>query len=494
MITKRQIKMAVFISIALHILFAVGMTSILAYKRAMPPLNDDFGRAINIESKKYYSSLISTKYFSREENEPVHSGRGEGGSVWWKWTAPNDCEVLLDVVSSGFEHVCDVYTGALLETLTKVPASNDNHESKLQFQASENTTYHFVIASTLPSASGSTEIKMSVMENNEDYTIILPEMLEVEEVEETKVEKEFARTDSNEPSPIKPLSANLESDKNTLAASDLMPSKEGDEGVPNISGEDLSFGELSTKDYSDGEDEGAPSLPILPQWLPDQGEISEVNKLKEVTEEAAENFEKNNEISGVEETESSNFPVEDESLADIKIKDTELNQKEIDLIKSLEEVGVNSSVSDTVKKTADPNQAEKIKREPFPPDSSFQAETVKKRTEGKLSNLGKAALNVEETDLGHFKKKVDLAIQKSWHRARSAHADLVKYGSLKVRFWINEEGQIVDIRLLRNDADPVVVDFSISGILRAEIPPVPKELIEKTQDGKMEFEYEIIIY
>ena len=71
---------------------------------------------------------------------------------------------------------------------------------------------------------------------------------------------------------------------------------------------------------------------------------------------------------------------------------------------------------------------------------------------------------------------------------------LVKYGSLKVRFWINEEGQIVDIRLLRNDADPVVVDFSISGILRADIPPVPKELIEKTQDGKMEFEYEIIIY
>ena len=69
-----------------------------------------------------------------------------------------------------------------------------------------------------------------------------------------------------------------------------------------------------------------------------------------------------------------------------------------------------------------------------------------------------------------------------------------KYGSLKVRFWINQRGQIVDIRLLRNDADPVVVDFSISGILRAEIPPVPEKLIERTQDGRMEFEYEIIIY
>ena len=101
---------------------------------------------------------------------------------------------------------------------------------------------------------------------------------------------------------------------------------------------------------------------------------------------------------------------------------------------------------------------------------------------------------MEETVLGHYKKKVDLAVQKSWHRARTAHADFVKFGSLKVRFWVNEKGDIVDIRLLRNDADPVMVDFSISGILRADIPPVPEDLIKLTQDGRMEFEYEIIIY
>ena len=79
-------------------------------------------------------------------------------------------------------------------------------------------------------------------------------------------------------------------------------------------------------------------------------------------------------------------------------------------------------------------------------------------------------------------------------RARTEHADFVKFGSLKVRFWVNEKGDIVDIRLLRNDADPVMVDFSISSILRADIPPVPQDLIELTQDGRMEFEYEIIIY
>ena len=67
MITKRQIRFAMLISIMLHVLFAVGITSILAYKRSMPPINDDFEEAINIRSNNYYSSSINTKYFSREE-------------------------------------------------------------------------------------------------------------------------------------------------------------------------------------------------------------------------------------------------------------------------------------------------------------------------------------------------------------------------------------------------------------------------------------------
>ena len=71
----------------------------------MPPINDDFEEAINIRSNNYYSSSINTKYFSREENEPLHSGRLEGGSVWWRWTAPDECEVSFNVISS-----CLLYT------------------------------------------------------------------------------------------------------------------------------------------------------------------------------------------------------------------------------------------------------------------------------------------------------------------------------------------------------------------------------------------------
>ena len=490
MITKRQIRFAALISIALHLLFAFGITSILAYKRSMPPINDDFEKAINIRSSNYFSSSINTKYLSREENEPLHSGREEGGSVWWRGTAPDECEVSFNVISSDFEHVFGIYTGALLETLGKVPISSTPEESKYKFQALKGMTYHFVVASTLPLNSGSLEMQMSISENDDDYVIIMPEMLETIEKEE---EKRFIRTDSNELSPIIPVDTNLESDKSTTAQSDLVPSADGDENAPNISGQDLPFGDLAKKDYSEGEDQDNPGLPIVPQWAPEKIVMKEDSLSKEEPNNNSEQI-NNLEVSELREPENSDSHFENNLPEKIEDDDLKLNKEELELIESLEKKDLGSVGSDFVKKSPQPEQTETIKKDLPPSETAFQPETIKKRTLGKLSNLGEAALNVEETDLGHFKKKVDLAIQKSWHRARSAHADLVKYGSLKVRFWINQRGQIVDIRLLRNDADPVVVDFSISGILRAEIPEVPQKLIERTQDGRMEFEYEIIIY
>ena len=495
MITKRQIRFAMLISLMLHVLFAVGVTSILAYKRSMPPINDDFEEAINIRSNNYYSSSINTKYFSREENEPLHSGRLEGGSVWWRWIAPDECEVSFNVISPDFKHVFGVYTGALLETLGKVPISSIVDESKYNFQAIKGMTYHFVVASTLPKTSGSLEIQMSVSENDDDYVIIMPEMFETIEEEE---EKKFVRTDSNELSPITPVNTNLESDKNTTAQSDSVPPADGDENMPNISGQDLPFGDLAEKDYSEGEDQGNPALPIVPQWSPEKKSMKDDSLSKEESNDNPERI-NNLEVSNLTEPKNSDSHFENILSEDIEDDDVKLNQEELELIESLEKKDLDSVGSNIFRKPPEPQQTEPQQTEPIkkdlpPLETAFQPETLKKRTLGKLSNLGEASLNVEETDLGHFKKKVDLAIQKSWHRARSAHADLVKYGSLKVRFWINQRGQIVDIRLLRNDADPVVVDFSISGILRAQIPPVPEKLIERTQDGKMEFEYEIIIY
>ena len=45
MIIQQQIKSAIFGSVVLHLLFAFGITTMLAYKRSLPPDNDDFKNA-----------------------------------------------------------------------------------------------------------------------------------------------------------------------------------------------------------------------------------------------------------------------------------------------------------------------------------------------------------------------------------------------------------------------------------------------------------------
>ena len=67
MITRQQIRHAILLSIGLHLMFVCGLTTILAYRRSMPPINDDFREATKISSQDYFSSSINTKYFSREK-------------------------------------------------------------------------------------------------------------------------------------------------------------------------------------------------------------------------------------------------------------------------------------------------------------------------------------------------------------------------------------------------------------------------------------------
>ena len=504
MIIQQQIKSAIFGSVVLHLLFAFGITTMLAYKRSLPPDNDDFKNASDLGSSYNLSSFSDFTYASREIGEPIHAGSYIGGSVWWKWNAQEKCEVELKVNSIDFENVVGVYRGSILETLEKVASRKEKESDPLVFFAEPNTEYHFVVASTQSDSEGSVELQMNVRdEEEEELIVLLPEMFIRESPDDIKEEKKYIRTESNDPSAVVPSNTNLESDRNTLAASDSPPSDEGDDTVPNIDGRDLPFGDLAKKEYMDGEKEDVNFLPILPQWAPEKkiniNSISDIKNGQKGDENPGQTQTENVELADspseslIEGPESEEKDLIESELNKIN-SDNDSNGAESQNNKEPEvaiEDGQESSLpedSDAVKKL---NEIVPVQQEQ---EKAFQVHSPKKKSIGKLSNLGQAALDVEETVLGHYKKKVDLAVQKSWHRARTAHADFVKFGSLKVRFWVNHKGDIVDIRLLRNDADPVMVDFSISGILRADIPPVPEDLIKLTQDGRMEFEYEIIIY
>jgi hypothetical protein len=516
---KRQISFALGGSVMVHLLLVGGVTTLLAFSRVSPPVNDDFKRAGELLTGGEGSRLGDNLYATRETFEPAHAATVAGGSVWWRWKAEKSCEVEVNVIARDFEEVVGVYRGAVLETLVEVEARDAGDQWPIRFSAEQGTAYYIAVAGSGRQQSGSMAVNIVICSDDEDereaeeLVLLLPEMFVIDEAEQKEKPDDlgYVRTSARDSSEEAPDDSRLESDHNTLAASEIMPEEQGEEDTPNLDGEDLPFGDLVRSDYIDGELDDAGALPVAPLWMPQAGirpkqpdepgtpipaQVVDTGSGTLLSEDARQagvgmpgDFSRSDHASSVDEvanTQNSELVASRESRAE-----TDNEVPEVASASVQEEI--KAPEDDDRKIVAGPGNEEAV-GELEERHQAFQTHTAKKRLAGQLSNIGNPALDVSETPLGHYKKKVDQAVQRSWHRARIARGDFAKYGSLKIRFWIERSGKIVELKVLRNDADPVMVDFSISGIRDADLPPVPGELIDKTQDGRMEFDYEIIIY
>ncbi len=104
------------------------------------PENDAFADA-NILSGDQGEVLGSNAGATAEAGEPAHADAAASASVWWKWIAPGDGQVVLDAGESDFETLLAVYTGSELTSLETVAAG----EGKASFEASAGTLYHFAV-------------------------------------------------------------------------------------------------------------------------------------------------------------------------------------------------------------------------------------------------------------------------------------------------------------------------------------------------------------
>ena len=127
-------------------------------------------------------------------------------------------------------------------------------------------------------------------------------------------------------------------------------------------------------------------------------------------------------------------------------------------------------------------------------ENVFQPETRRNKVAGRISNRGKSAVNAAETPLGHYTRKVTGAVEKRWHYERRRNADFVSFGSLRVSFSVSADGKTGKLKIHEDDANPVMVDFTLGAILSAEIPPMPKEVRELLGDEPLEITYDVIIY
>jgi outer membrane biosynthesis protein TonB len=139
--------------------------------------------------------------------------------------------------------------------------------------------------------------------------------------------------------------------------------------------------------------------------------------------------------------------------------------------------------------------AEIVKNTPKPQENAFQPETHRGKVKGSISTVGdEDAVAAAATPAGRYKRIVTSAIEKKWHQYRIQRMDAVEPGHLSLRFYVNKKGKIEDLKILEDKASALFSDFTIEAILKAEIPPLPADLVPMLDRERLEMTYNIVIH
>ncbi len=128
---------------------------------------------------------------------------------------------------------------------------------------------------------------------------------------------------------------------------------------------------------------------------------------------------------------------------------------------------------------------------PAPPPSrpSYQRQARPTRLSGSVSNRGRAAVASLATPLGRYRKQISDAIGSSWYHHIGSRMDLFSYGTVSVVFTIDRNGKARRPRVLSNSSNESFEIVTLESILRAEIPPIPPDILPTLEGGQIEIDY-----
>lgn len=126
---------------------------------------------------------------------------------------------------------------------------------------------------------------------------------------------------------------------------------------------------------------------------------------------------------------------------------------------------------------------------------AFTPETRAREMNGGADNIGRTpSFDVESSALGKYKKLVTQAVERQWHRYREKNSDFVTYGNLKVKFRVDKEGTPRSLKIVKNESNAVMAEFTLRAVLDADIPPMPAEVAGMLGSSGLEITYDVIIY
>ena len=489
------------------------------------PGNDDFSLRTKLGVADDLRASGSNFAASREPGEPLHAGEpAQSGSVWWSWRAPADArDMLIEVEMAGGRPLLGVYQGFAVDRLEPVAESVNG---TLSFPPTPGEEYHLAVAGAGPDVEGIIHLRIQSYSEDDsrppeppeqEMALLLPEV-RIEQEEEPQT-LNYVRTTQNDRELISPLDPAFESDRNTSAASELPPEEGGLENLPSQDGIDLPFLEMADRDVAEGKLADDATIPVaaIEMVEPLLAATESIESLAlEPAPEAVDPPEPA--IEAGEAAQPDPAAVAESLLDDSPVSDAGEMAAEVVGERPVDGDG-EQAVEDIPE--ADPSEAKEQevaaarppeKRETLPPDQPnpypvpeigdekakekevFQPHTRRNKVAGTISNRGSAAVDAAETPLGRYTRQVTGAVERSWHYARRRKSDFVSYGSLKVSFVVATSGKPGSLSIIEDDANPIMIDFTLGAILSAEIPPMPKEVKELLGGEPLEITYDVIIY
>lgn len=324
-------------------------------------------------------------------------------------------------------------------------------------------------------------------------TLLFPDQVLPSPKLKPKLEKQYIRTTQNEAEPNKPASPDFISDRSTKAASKEAPFPDGTAPMPTTKGIDQPTNELANRKYQDGkpadDNAGKPPAPMVvapplpPPPAPAAPPIAPLvpDEPKQMPQQVAK----------AEPTPMAKLMQQ----VDRQDDKGDTSRLQIDVRKPTDEPMPTPSPP----KVEPPKESAAVPTPSTEPPQkramdNFSPFTETAKVKGTISNKGENAVNAEDTPLGRFTRAVNAAVEKKWHYYRLRNRGSVSYGYLKVRFFVNREGKAEDIQFVEKANNPLMEDFTLEAILKADIPPIPKELLPMLDNDRFPVEYDILIH
>jgi hypothetical protein len=118
---------------------------------------------------------------------------------------------------------------------------------------------------------------------------------------------------------------------------------------------------------------------------------------------------------------------------------------------------------------------------------------VKSKTKGAVNRQGEDSIDAVDTPSGRYGTAVKNVINLRFQALLKEQGVALEVDSLKVQFWVNQDGRATDITFIEKPAHQSTASLVLDAILSAQIPPVPRELQEQQADRRYPAEFQIQI-